>query len=329
MASRVAIDLGTANTRVIVHGKDKLIQQPSLVAVEKSRRRVVSYGDQAWELLGKEPLDLQVVSPIRSGKVANYQLSFKLVQELLAQALGVSRWSRPEIIIGAPYDLSSVENRALVRLLDEIGVRDKKLLPIPVAAAVGAGLPLMDATASTVIDIGAGTVEMGLISVGGVVAAGSTTKAGKYLNSQVTSYIRQKHKMNVGYKTVEQLLREFKFGRDYDQQHQINGSRLGDGAPASAQIRLSELQSQVELLLAEIVTTFTTTIDGAPPELVSDIAERGIALTGMLSNLDGIEEYLSKALRVPVYKVEQPETSVVRGLMESMYQPQILKRNAR
>jgi rod shape-determining protein MreB and related proteins len=329
----VGIDLGTANTLVHVKGKGIVIREPSVVARHKKTKQVLAIGEEAKKMLGRTPSTIEAIRPLKDGVIADFDATEAMLKHyiLMVHESGklVPRVPRPRVVVGIPSGVTEVERRAVQEAALAAGARTCYLIEEPMAAAIGANLPISDAGGVMVVDIGGGTSEIAVISLGGIVLNRSIRIAGDEMDEAIIHYIRLKYNVLLGERTAEEVkialgnahVSAFKSqeGEDKDEKRLgvkfmvVRGRDLETGLPRSLKISSDEVREALLPVLKQITTAAADLIEETPPELVSDILERGIVMAGGGSMIVGIEKLMSDDTRMPVFITEDPMTAVVRG----------------
>lgn len=339
----VGIDLGTANTLVWVRGKGIVIREPSVVAMQKKTKKVIAIGEEAKKMIGKTPDSIVTVRPLRGGIIADFDATAQMISHYIQKVHEVSNvlpvaWSRPKVVIGIPSSVTEVERRAVWEAALQGGAREAFLIEEPMAAAIGENISIFMPTGAMVVDIGGGTTEIAVISLGGIVVSKTLKTAGDDMDHAVAHYIRLRHGILLGERTSEDL--KIKIGSatssnskkgeqnlpDNNKMAVIRGRDIETGLPKS--IRITEIE--VREALAPVVTKITDAIqdvlEEAPPELTGDILEHGILLTGGGSLLPGLSALIMERTRLPVIHSDDPLTSVVRGAGKVLEDEALLSR---
>lgn len=317
--SYVAIDLGTANTLVSLKDKGIVLNEPSVVAyrTEAGRRIMIAVGEEAKAMLGRTPENIQAVRPMRDGVIADFDTAEEMIKYFLRKAQRTRFFSSPIVVICVPSGATNVEQRIIRESVLRAGARQAYLLPEPMAAALGAGLPVAEATGSMVIDIGGGTTEIAVISLGGIVYATSIRTAGDRMDEAIVSYVRRQHGMLIGDATAERIKKEIgtaipATGSDM-RKMPIRGRDLTTGGPRQIEVDESHIAEALAATVDAIKTSVREALENTPPELSADIVDKGIILTGggaMLRNLDAL---LREQLGIMVTLADQPLNCVARG----------------
>jgi len=313
----IGIDLGTANTLVNVRGKGIVINEPSWVVLDKKTRRPEKIGLQAKEMVGRTPATHIAVRPLRDGVISEYDVTKDLIGYFLSKAhqQTLVPLPRPRVVIGIPSGATEVEKNAVYDASKESGARETYLIEEPMAAALGAGMPVMDVVGSMVVDIGGGTSEVAIISMGGVVVSRSLRVAGDELDQDIITYIRNKYNLLIGERMAEQV--KMSVGSAYplpsEKTMRVRGRNLVTGLPEELEISSVEVREAVSSSVQVIIDTIKDALDEAPPEIVADLMENGICLAGGGALLLGLKERLTDELNLRVWVAEDPLTCVARG----------------
>ena len=312
----IGIDLGTANTLVYVHGKGVLINEPSVVAVNQKTGQVVAVGTQAKAMLGRTPGHIVAVKPLVEGVISDFEVTEEMLAYLIQKAQGPEKpLLGPRVVIGVPSGITNVEIRAVRDAARNAGAREVYILEEPMAAAVGARLPVHEPIGTMIIDIGGGNTDVALISLGGIVRSKNVRIAGDTLNQDIASYIRNEFKILVGEKTSEDV--KIAVGsvlkQDVPLQTTIRGRDLVTGLPREIVITDADVREAIASSVASIIEAVKEVIETAPPEVVSDVMRLGIYMTGGGALLRGLPELFAQELKVPIHVVDDPLTTVVRG----------------
>ena len=310
----LGIDLGTFNTQ-IAEGNQILIQEPTIVAIVKDEMKLVEYGTTALGMLGRVPDSIEVVRPLRNSVIAEYELTEKLLSILIRRVTGPTIFFRPRIIISVPYGITSVERRAVQEAGLGAGSRDVNWIPQPLAAAIGVDLPINTPTGNMIISAGGGTSQAAVISMSGIVSAETTHTAGLKLDDAICAYVRRKYGLIIAQPTAEAL--KIRIGAalpsDEEKTMEIQGQDQVSGLPKQASLTTNEIVEALQDPLSDIANTTKRVLEKTPPELISDIIDRGVALCGGTALLKGLDKYLTLTLGIPVYVVDNPVTCTVEG----------------
>ncbi len=315
----IAIDLGTANTLVYAKGRGIILNEPSVVAVQKNYRgisnRVLAVGKEAKDMLGRTPGSIVAIRPIKDGVIADFEVTQSMLKYFISKSTPKKGFIRPRIIICVPYGITQVEKRAVKESAHSAGAREVFLIEEPMAAAIGAGLPITEPSGNMVVDIGGGTTGVAVISLGGIVYCKSIKVAGDKFDEAIVNYVRRQFNLLIGERTAENI--KISIGNAYpfedDRVMEIKGRDLVAGAPKTIEITSSQVHDALMDPLSEVVDAVKTALEKTPPELASDIVDNGIVLTGggaLMSNLDVL---LREKTGLPVSIAEDPLTCVVLG----------------
>lgn len=313
----LGIDLGTANTLIYVRGKGIMIQEPSWVAIEKRTRRPLAFGAQAKEMVGRTPANILAIRPLRDGVISE----FEITQAMLGYFIGrihqqsVVPMPRPRVVVGIPSGATEVEKRAVYDAAMAAGAREVYLIEEPVAASLGAGLPLADVRGSMIVDIGGGTTEVAISSLGGIVVSRSLRVAGDEMDQDIINHVRNKYNLFIGERMAEQI--KIEIGSAYPLESEkmmtIRGRNLVTGLPEAIDVSSIEIREALSTSLQVIIDTIKDALDEAPPEIGADLLDTGICMAGGGSQLQGLVERLSDELKMHVWLVEDPMTCVAGG----------------
>jgi rod shape-determining protein MreB len=312
----LAIDLGTANTLVYVRGRGILLNEPSVVAVDTTTKSVVAVGMEAKRMLGRTPGHIRAVRPLKDGVIADFDVTAEMLRYFVRKVLRRrGMFTGPRVVVCVPSGITSVEQRAVSETAYAAGARRVHVISEPMAAAIGAGLPVNQPSGSMVVDIGGGTTEVAVIALGGIVAATSLRVAGNALDDAIVEYIRSEFSLLIGERTAEEL--KISVGSAFPVagplKAEIRGRDVGSGLPRNVTVSGDELRKAIELPLSRIIGAIRGTLDRCPPELSSDLVSRGIVLTGGGALLRGLAARLQHELGVPVLVADRPLDSVVLG----------------
>lgn len=331
----VGIDLGTANTLVYVEGKGIVIREPSAVARHKKTKEILAIGTSAKKMLGRAPAIIETIRPLRDGVIADFDATEAMlsyyIKKVHESGSVVPKVPRPKVVIGIPSGVTEVERRAVADAAVASGARESHLIEEPMAAAIGAGLDVETPEGNFIVDIGGGTSEIALISLGGIVLGRSIRVAGDELNDAIINYVRLKYSLLLGEPTAEEV--KINIGsssasnKDEEEKYYIvRGRDLESGLPKSLKLSRTEIREALAPTVQEIVGSIVGTIEESPPELVSDIMERGIHLAGGGALLDGIDRYIQEKTKMPVHITDDPLTCVVRGCGIVLQDQDLLKK---
>ena len=313
----IGIDLGTANTLVSVRGKGIVINEPSFVALEKKSREPIEVGARAKEMWSKNPKDIMIVRPLRDGVISEFEVTEAMLEYLIRKA-HEQTWvpiPRPRVVIGIPSGVTEVEKRAVYDAAVSAGARVVYLIEEPVAAAIGAGLPVQETRGSMIIDIGGGTTEVAIFSLGGIVISRSIRVAGDEMDEDIVQYMRTKHNLLIGEPTAEQT--KIEIGSAYplpqERHKNVKGRNLVTGLPDAVDTSSIEIREAISGSVNILIDTVKDALDATPPELIADLMESGICVAGGGGLLKGFSERLSAEVNIRVWEAEDPLTCVARG----------------
>lgn len=313
----IGIDLGTANTLVFVKGKGIVIREPSVVAVDQKSNppRVVAVGSEAKEMIGRTPGSITAVRPLKDGVIADFEITAEMIAAFIKRTTKRTPFSRIRVLICIPSGVTEVERKAVYDAAKSAGAKYVSLIEEPMAAAIGAGLPVSEATGSMVVDIGGGTAEVAVISLGDVVTANSARVAGDNFDEAIISYIKKKYNLLIGERTAEDI--KIKIGSAYPYEGEgtinIKGRNLMDGLPKNVDITSEEIREALADPVSQIVDSVKSTLEKTPPELAADIIDHGIMLTGGGALLRGLDKLISSETKIPVLIATNPLDCVADG----------------
>ena len=310
----IGIDLGTANVLVYIKGKGVVLREPSVVAFDTNTKRMIAVGSEAKTMLGRTPGNIVAIRPLRNGVISDYTVTEKMLKYFIDKAVG-RRFRKPRITVCAPSGITEVERRAIEDATYQAGARHVEIIEEPVAAAIGAGLDIGKAQGNMVVDIGGGTTDIAVISLGGIVISRSIKVAGDIFDEAIVRYVRKKHNLLIGERTGEEI--KIKIGialKSYENaQLDIRGRNLITGLPKTITITSEETEEALHEAVDKIIEAIHSVLEQTPPELASDIAERGIVLTGGGSLLNGLDQLIESKTDIPVITADEPLTCVAIG----------------
>ena len=315
----MAIDLGTANTLVYVKGEGVVLNEPSVVATieDQGRTQVLAVGNEAKQMLGRTPGKIKAIRPMKDGVIADFEVAEQMIKSFIKKVHKGRSLSNPQIVICVPTGATNVERRAIRESADAAGARRVFLIDEPVAAAIGAGLPVAEATGSMIVDIGGGTTEVAVLSLGGVVHATSVKSAGDKFDEAITEYMRSTHKLAIGETTAERMKKEIGSASPPDDgdglSMNVKGRDLITGLPKEISISQRQISEALAEPVAQIIDTIKRALEQTPPELSADIVERGIMMTGGGSLLGNLDKVLRRSTSLPISIAEDPLLCVVMG----------------
>lgn len=315
LTQRIGIDLGTANSLVYVQGKGVVLNEPTVVAITLEDNKVIAVGNQAKEMLGKTPGNITASKPMRDGVIADYTVTEAMLRYFINRVSGSFRFLKPEVMICAPAGGTSVERRAVLDAALSAGAKTAFLIDEALAAAIGAGLPIAEASGNMIVDIGGGATEAAVISLGGIVVHRTQRVAGNKLDEAITNFVRRKHNLLIGERTAEDI--KIKIGSalplDKELTMEIKGRDALSGLPSLIKITSSEVTEAIKPQLKEMVGAIKSVLEETPPELASDIIDRGMILSGGTALLRNLDRLLTSETGVPAHVADDPMLCVVRG----------------
>ena len=316
MGRSIGIDLGTANTIVYVKGKGIVLREPSVVAIEARSKKVVAVGNEAKLMLGKTPGSIVAMRPLQDGVIAEFDFTTAMLRDVFKKAAGASLFSGPRVVVCVPYGVTEVEKRAVEDVTLEAGAQKVALIEEPIAAAIGSGLRVEDARGSMIVDIGGGTTEVAVLSLGGIVLSKSLRIAGDELDEAIVNYIKKKHNILIGEVTAEMLKKKIgsvhpAVDRGY---MEIQGRNLLNGLPAIINVSSSEVREAMHEQIVHIIEAIRSTLENTPPELAADIYDNGIVLAGGGALLGGLDALISYVTGVKVTIAKNPLDCVAIGI---------------
>ena len=329
----ISIDLGTANTIVLVKGQGVIINEPSVVAVQNDRygkNKVLAVGHEAKEMVGKTPGSIMAVRPMKDGVIADFDMTEKMIRHFIEKAHRRKALMRPRIIVCVPYGLTGVERKAVRESAISAGAREVFLIEEPMAAAIGAGLPVKEPKGSLVVDIGGGTTEIGVISLGGLVISKSLRTAGDKLDMAVVDYVRRKYSLLIGERTGEEIKIQIGSAISLDEPltMQVKGRDQVSGLLNSIELTSEDVREAMKETLKEISNALKDVLEQMPPDLAVDIVENGIVLTGGGALIRGLDKYLSDIVKLPVYVGDEPLLCVAKGTGKALEEIDVLQQLA-
>jgi rod shape-determining protein MreB len=318
----IGIDLGTANVLVYVHGKGIIMREPSVVAMDVNTRKVRAIGEKAREMLGRTPVNIVAVRPMTDGVIADYTTTQRLLEHILHKVCGVKRVFKPRVLLAVPSGVTSVEQRAVKQAALAAGAGEALTIEEPMAAAIGAGLPISSPGGNMVVDIGGGTTDIAVLSLDGIVLSRSLRIGGMKLDDVIIRHVRQAYNLLIGDRTAEEIkiaigsavaLRE-------ETQMEVRGRDLLSGLPQTVVVSSQEIRECMAEPILQIVTRVKNVLEKTPPELASDIIERGIVLTGGTALLRGLDTLIAETVNVPTYVADDPLSCVALGTGKALEQ---------
>ncbi|MCX7796529.1 MAG: rod shape-determining protein [bacterium] len=324
----IGIDLGTSNTVVFLKGKGIVLREPTVIAVSKGSSEVLAVGEEAKKMLGRTPSDIIAIRPMKDGVIADFEITQTMLEYFISKAQGKRSLLRPRVVIGIPSGSTEVERRAVYSAALRAGAREAYLVDEPMAAAIGAGLPVAEPRGSMIVDIGGGTTEIAVISLGGIVTSKSIRIAGDEMDEAIIQYVKKEYNLLIGERTAEEV--KMKIGSAYpletEMKIEIKGRDLLTGLPKTIEVTSEEIRGALQPVVSAIVDAVKSALEATPPELASDIVERGIILAGGGALLRGIDKVLSQETEMPVFVADDPLSCVALGTGKILEEVDILKR---
>ncbi|MEE1185963.1 MAG: rod shape-determining protein [Acutalibacteraceae bacterium] len=316
----IGIDLGTANTLVCVKGKGIILREPSVVAVDVRNQTVRAVGKEAKDMIGRTPGSIVAVKPLKDGVIADFEVTATMLKKFISNSLKGSMFSRARIIISVPAGVTEVESRAVYDAAHHAGAKEVDLIEEPMAAAMGAGLPVFEATGNMIVDIGGGTSEVAVISLGDIVTSQSLKVAGDNFDDAIVNYVRKNYNMLIGTRSAEELKIAIGSALTYEDEGsmEVRGRNLVDGLPKNIILTSAEIREAMADQINLVITAIKETLERTPPELASDIIDRGIVMTGGGALLRGLDALISQTTGIPVYVAKNPLECVVNGTMKRL-----------
>jgi rod shape-determining protein MreB and related proteins len=325
----MAVDLGTANTVVYIRHEGIVLNEPSVIAIDETTGAVHAVGDEAKRMIGRTPARIRATRPLRHGVIADYEVTEQMLRRFLAKANGHRRTHR-RVVLCVPSGITDVEERAVKEATVTAGAREAGLIEEPMAGAIGAGLPIAEPSGNMVVDIGGGTTEVAVISLGGIVVARSLRVGGYEMDDAIVRYVREHHKLLIGQESAEEA--KIEVGSTIDTGEipatEVSGRDLLTGGLRRSALTASEAREALRRPVMQIVDTVKETLEATPPELAADIANRGIVLVGGGSLLRGLDELMRLETHLPVYRADSPLTCVAIGAGQSLEELPVIHRAA-
>ncbi len=327
-SSDLAIDLGTATTLVYVRGKGITLSEPSVVAIDKQSNSVLAVGVEAKRMVGRTPGNIVAIRPIKEGVIADFAMTEKMLHYFITKSHNRRAFVRPRCIIGVPSRITEVEQRAVRESAGQAGAREVYLIEEPVAAAIGAGLPITEPSGNMVVDIGGGTTDIAVISLGGIVCSESVKVAGDSMDDAILSYIKRRYNLLIGEHMAERVKIEVGSAYPLEQAKtmMVKGRDMISGIPRTVVVNDSEIREALEDPIHSIVNALRTSLENTPPELAGDIIDKGVVITGGGSMLPGLATRFQEETNLPIITVEDPLTSVVYGVGKVLDEIELFKK---
>ncbi|MBE5970088.1 MAG: rod shape-determining protein [Lachnospiraceae bacterium] len=315
VATDIGIDLGTASILVYIKGKGVVLKEPSVVAFDRDNNRIKAIGEEARLMIGRTPGNIVAVRPLRQGVISDYTVTEKMLKHFIQKALGKRMFKKPRISVCVPSGVTEVEKKAVEDATYQAGAREVAIIEEPIAAAIGAGIDITRPCGNMIVDIGGGTTDIAVISLGGIVVSTSIKTAGDDFDDAIVRYMRKKHNLLIGERTAEEIKIKIgcAFKRQEVQELQVRGRNLVSGLPRTITVTSDETEEALRTETAQVVEAIHSVLEKTPPELAADIADRGIVLTGGGSLLQGLEDLIEDKIGINTMTAEDPMTAVAIG----------------
>ena len=323
----IGIDLGTANILVTLKGKGIIVNEPSVVAIDRKTQRILATGYEAKEMLGSTPTQIKAVRPMKDGVIADFTATQLMLKNIIYKICQRYNVGRPRVVIGVPSGITEVEERALEEAVLQAGAKEVYLIEEPMAAAIGASLDIAEPSGNIIVDIGGGTTEVAVISLGGIVVSNSIRIAGDELDEEIVNYIKRELNLAIGNSTAEQIKKEIGCAMPLvtEMSMEISGRDLTTGLPQTLSISSTQVEEAIKESIEKIVEIVKQTLERTPPELSSDIMEKGIVLSGGGALIKNLDKLISQKTEMPVYIAEEPLECVVKGTGKTLEDLEKLK----
>lgn len=323
----IGIDLGTSNILVAIKGKGIVLNEPCAIAIKNSTNMDIATGTEAKEMIGRTPENISAIQPLQGGVIANFIATRILLNKIMAKVYRRHRIKKPRVIVGVPCGITEVEERAVEEVVVQAGAREVYLIEEPMAAAIGAGIKVAEPNGNIIVDIGGGTTEVAVISLGGIVLSNSIRIAGDNLDEDIVNYVKKKYNMIIGLKTAEQIKIQLGCALPVMSERSMDviGRDLENGLPKTITLGSEEIREAIEASLAEIIEVIKLTLEKTPPELSSDLMAQGIVLTGGGALIENFDQLISQKTGINVKVSETPLEDVVRGTQQALADIEKLK----
>ena len=316
----IGVDLGTANIIITIKGKGIVLNEPSVVAINKSTGEILATGSEAKEMLGRTPNDISAIRPLKDGVIADFTATQLMLKSMLQKVCQRYNAGRPRVVVGVPSGITEVEERAVEESVMQAGAREVYIIEEPMAAAIGANLEVAEPNGNIIVDIGGGTTEVAVVSLGGIVTSNSLRVAGDELNEDIVNYVKREMNLAIGETTAEQVKINIGCAKPLltEESMEIRGRHLATGLPETAIITSTQVQEAMNDSIEKIVDIIKQTLEKTPPELASDIMERGIVLTGGGALIRNFDSLLAEKTEMPVYVADHPLECVAKGAEKTL-----------
>lgn len=327
----IGVDLGTSNIRVYVKGRGIVLEEPSVVAINKITGEILSVGKQAKEMLGRTPDNIVALKPLKDGVIADFSATRMLLQSFISRVTPKSLFSKPRLVVSIPEQITDVEERAVEEAAYKAGAKDVYLMEETMAAAIGAGLKIEKPEGCMIVDIGGGTSEMAVLSLGGIVVSKSVKIAGEKLDDDIVSYIKRKYSVVIGKIEAEEVKKQIGSASTTmtEEKVSVKGRNLNTGLPDKIVITTTDVQEAISASIDEIVKAVKLTLEQTPPELSSDIMVQGVIISGGCAQIKNIDRYLSEQIGIPVHVAENPASCVIKGVGLALENIEMLKKSTK
>ena len=311
----IGIDLGTSNTKVTDKKGHIIINEPSVVAVDVKSKRVLATGNEAKNMIGRTPGSIVAVRPMKAGVIADFDMTADMLHDFMDRSTSRNVFTKTRVVVCVPSDVTEVERRAVEDAVRSAGAQDVELIEESMAAALGAGLPVYEATGSMIIDIGGGTTDVAVISLGGIACCNSIKVGGEAMDDAIVTYMRREHNLLIGERTAEDIKLKIGSAVEYDGEAamEVRGRNLADGLPGSVEVTSADIRAVLEEPVSQIISAIKETLEVTLPELAADIIDRGIYLTGAASQLRGLRDLIENEIRIPIIVPENSNDCVALG----------------
>jgi rod shape-determining protein MreB and related proteins len=316
LVKKIGIDLGTANTLVFVPGKGVVVNEPSVVAISITDNRVLAVGNEAKEMLGRTPDTITASRPLKDGVIADYKITEAMLRYFINKVSGKIRFSRPEVMISIPAGVTSTERKAVIDAAIKAGAKTAYVVKEPVLAAIGAGIPINSASGNMIIDIGGGTSEVAIISLGGIVASNSARVGGNKIDQAIADYLKRKFSLAIGDRTAEEI--KIRIGSALPQvkeeEMEVRGRDLTGGLPRTVKVFSNEITEAIQDELRDIIDAIKKVLQETPPELAADVMDKGMVISGGGALIRHLDQLITKTIGVPCYVADEPLFCVIKGI---------------
>ncbi|SHM62498.1 rod shape-determining protein MreB [Caldanaerovirga acetigignens] len=328
LSKDIGIDLGTANTLVHVKGKGIVLREPSVVAIQRDTGTILAVGEEAKHMIGRTPGNIVAIRPLKDGVIADFDITQAMLKHFISKALKTRSFVKPRVVVGIPSGVTEVEKRAVIDATLQAGAREAYLIEEPMAAAIGAGLEVQEPTGNMVVDIGGGTTEVAIISLGGIVTSKSIRVGGDEMDEAIVNYIKKEYNLMIGERTAEEIKITIgsAFPKPKEEAMEVRGRDLVTGLPKTIKVSSEEIREALAEPVNSILDAIKVTLEKSPPELAADIMDRGIVMTGGGALLYGLDKLVNHETGMPVHIAENPMDCVALGTGKALEELDLLKR---